>query len=383
MLAVVCCHLVWPTLTGSFDWVDRVLVNGWIGVDLFFVLSGFLITGILIDARGAPRYFRTFYARRALRIFPIYYLFLVAVYIWVPFWSWLTFHGESGPYVQAASHQSWYWTYTVNILQARSSISDWWYTGHLWSLSVEEQFYLVWPAVVLVVPRRRLPVLCLAAMALAVMLRFWWAATHQRMLGAYVLTPLRVDSLAVGALVASLARTGDGTALLRRWYRRVGLVALAVALPVQVWFGSNLQDRWVVLVGYAANAVVFAALIVWVLDDARPRRRLEFPGLRRIGRISYGGYLYHLPLIGACAALRLRLVSFAGNGTGAVLVAHALWIGSVIALTILVASISYRWIETPFLDAKDRLWLEPPLPSAAGADGRRFSASGPHAPSPQ
>ncbi len=374
MLAVVSCHLVFPSAALQFDWLDRVLVNGWVGVDLFFVLSGFLITGILIEARQRPRYFRDFYARRALRIFPIYYLFLVGLFIWIPFGGWVIGRAAPWQYGQVAAHQSWYWTYTVNILQARSAFTDWFSTGHLWSLSVEEQYYLVWPAIILFVPSRRLPTACVAAFVTAIALRWWWVATHDHLLGAYVLTPLRMDSLAAGAFVATLARTTRGTAVLRRWYRPIGLLALAIALPVQGWLGADLQNRWVVLVGYSANAVAFAAGIVWLLDDSRVRRPFETNGLRRIGRISYGGYLYHLPLIGLCAGLRSRLVVFGAHGLPELMLAHMAWITGMVSLTIVVASLSYRWIETPFLALKDRFSGGGPAALAESASGLALGA---------
>ena len=359
LLAVVCCHLIWPAEL-QLDAIDRVLVNGWIGVDLFFVLSGFLITGILIDARGseaASRYFRNFYARRALRIFPIYYLFLVTLCVWIPFAAWYFARGMGVELVWVNANQAWYWTYTVNVLHARTEGFSW--TGHLWSLSVEEQFYLVWPAVVLFVSRRRLPVVCAAAFVFALVCRAWWVATHARLYGAYVLTPMRMDSLAAGGFVAALARTSQGSALLRRWAGKVGLTTLAVALPIQVWFGADSQNPLVVLVGYSANAIVFAALIAWILIDEWPRRLLDVGWLRGIGRISYGGYLYHLPLIAMCAALRDRVVAFGRNGPVAMVAGHAAWVAAMIGATLLVAAVSYRWIEQPFLDMKDRFTRSP------------------------
>ena len=355
LLAVVCCHLIWPAVNGRLDAIDRVLVNGWIGVDLFFVLSGFLITGILIDARDTGArggYFRNFYARRALRIFPIYYLFLALLCVWIPFGSWYFVHGMGPELVWVNSNQAWYWTYTVNVLQARAE--GWSWTGHLWSLSVEEQFYLVWPAVVLLVSRRRLPVVCIAAFVAAIACRAWWVESHARLLGAYILTPMRMDSLAAGACVATLARTPSGSAWLRRWSQRIGLAALVVALPIQVWFGADSQQPLVVLIGYSASAIVFAALIVWIFLDERPRRYFDVAWLRGIGRISYGAYLYHLPLIALCAGLRSRLVTFGSANAAGIVVGHALWVAAMIGLTLVVAATSYRWIEQPFLDMKGR-----------------------------
>src|SRR5579863_9160491 len=179
--------------------VDAALNAGWLGVDVFFVLSGFLITGILLDARGdeaqpSEGYFLRFYARRALRIFPLYYLFL-AVTIFIarppmPHGTW------------------WYWSYTSNVLIARHGWPEGlWETGHLWSLAVEEQFYLVWPAIIAWTPRRRLPVLCVAIIVGAIAVRI--ALIHQgAALGAYVLTPARADTLAVGAALAIALRSG-------------------------------------------------------------------------------------------------------------------------------------------------------------------------------
>jgi peptidoglycan/LPS O-acetylase OafA/YrhL len=364
MLAVVSCHLIFPSPTSTFDWFDRVTIRGWLGVDLFFVLSGFLITGILVDTRNERGYFRSFYARRSLRIFPIYYLLLVILFVWIPFGSWAFAHGMGGEYVTLRANQSWYWTYLVNVLQVRSTTVDWFWTGHLWSLSVEEQFYLVWPAVVLLVPTRHLAKTCIALFVAAWIARLGWVATHERLLGAYVLTPMRMDSLAAGAFVAVLARTEAGSMALRRWYRWIGLAALAVAVPVLVRHGDDLQNSLVIRFGYAASAIAFACAIVWLLVDARPRHPLEWGPLRAIGRISYGGYLYHLPLIGICVGVRTRLIAFGAGGSWQLAIAHVAWVGGIIALTLIVASVSYRLIERPFLDLKDR--LSAPHESSAG-----------------
>jgi peptidoglycan/LPS O-acetylase OafA/YrhL len=355
MLAVVCCHLIFPGLVANLDVLDRIMIHGWLGVDLFFVLSGFLITGILIDTRDDAGFFRSFYARRALRIFPIYYLLLVVLFVWIPFGSWFYAHGMGWQYSQLRAHQAWYWTYLVNVLQVRSSVTEWFWSGHLWSLSVEEQFYLVWPAVVLVTARKHLAKVCVLAFITAIALRVGWAFTHKVLLGAYVLTPMRMDSLAAGALVAVLARSSDGSAMLLRWYKRVGIGALIVGVPLFAAVGDDVQNLNITLIGYSLSAAVFASAIVWVIVDRRPRRLMEWRPLRAVGRISYGGYLYHLPIIGLCEGLRARLVLFGATGAWQLWAAHAAWIVLIVSLTLLVSVLSYRLIEQPFLALKDRM----------------------------
>lgn len=142
ILLVLCSHLVSLPPGGRSPFVDRlvgmILGLGWVGVDLFFVLSGFLITGILVQSRGGPHYFRNFYARRSLRIFPLYYLFLaIATFI-----SPLLLSPES--ILTLPKEHAWvYWLYLSNFGGKPSEAF-----AHTWSLAVEEQFYLVWPAIV-------------------------------------------------------------------------------------------------------------------------------------------------------------------------------------------------------------------------------------------
>jgi peptidoglycan/LPS O-acetylase OafA/YrhL len=155
--------------------IDRLVFGvreiGWTSVDLFFVLSGFLITGILIDAKArSAHYFRNFYARRFLRIFPLYYLFLAVVL------TLGAFAGTRAPFAEfqeLRAQQVWYWTYLVNVaasvapLDAHIPIVY----SHFWTLAVEEQFYLIWPFAVLALDRRALQVLCVAMIVGALCLR--------------------------------------------------------------------------------------------------------------------------------------------------------------------------------------------------------------------
>ncbi|TAK57976.1 MAG: acyltransferase, partial [Dehalococcoidia bacterium] len=170
VLAVMAYHFaLFAELPTSATWLDSTVATvtntGWVGVDLFFVLSGFLITGILYDAAAAPTgYFRAFYARRALRILPVYFGFLAVL-----LWLLPAVHSmQSADFHELRRNQLWFWGFSANIWMAGR---QWWQanlygTGHLWSLAIEEQFYIVWPAVVLLSRRRGL--MAIAAIAIVV-----------------------------------------------------------------------------------------------------------------------------------------------------------------------------------------------------------------------
>src|SRR5205823_1934832 len=145
----------------ALDRIAVVLVEpGWSGVDLFFVLSGFLITGILCDAKGRDGYFRNFFTRRILRIFPLYYGFLGVVFLLLPRVT------PFGRHLAALLHyQVWYWTYLLNVLislRGWPPVADF---NHFWLLAVEDQFYLVWPFVVYMLGRRALLAACVGIAA--------------------------------------------------------------------------------------------------------------------------------------------------------------------------------------------------------------------------
>jgi peptidoglycan/LPS O-acetylase OafA/YrhL len=145
--------------------VERALVKlanyGIWGVDLFFVLSGFLITGILHDAKSSPHYFRDFYVRRTLRIFPLYYSALALLFGVLPV---LPVAYPAG-LAESARHQAWLWCYVTNVYLARAGAWALPYVSHFWSLAVEEHFYLLWPIVVLTSTRAALLRICVAVSA--------------------------------------------------------------------------------------------------------------------------------------------------------------------------------------------------------------------------
>ena len=214
---------------------------GWIGVDLFFVLSGFLITGILFDLRRNPDYFRIFYGRRIVRIFPLYYAALTVFFLVVPMLLTHLHHQRAFDVETGTAGKLLAWTYLLN-----------WYEGlkgfqiiphplqHFWSLAIEEQFYLVWPFLVLKLARRRLIQVCFGLMALGLTLKAVMYWIHLP-IAAYTWTICRADSLAAGAIVALAAAIPVTGRSSLKWARRLALPAFCAVVLVRV-FSPNCTD---------------------------------------------------------------------------------------------------------------------------------------------
>jgi peptidoglycan/LPS O-acetylase OafA/YrhL len=310
ILMVMLFHQADFVAATPFQRVAAVAIGqGQAGVDLFFVLSGFLITGILVESRGSPRYYRNFYARRFLRIFPLYYAVLFAAFVIIPHWL---------PSLQKAkwSHatgvnQLWYWSYLSNWYIAI------WTAGPThgmvdlsWSLSIEEQFYLAWPWVVASCSRRGLLRVCVALIAAGPIFRLATVAAGAPLTWPTFLTPSKLDALGVGAGLALLAREGRSTSWMRPAALRVLPTALAGAVASAIAFeaGRPWSSASVVL-GPLALAVLFGSMLV-VVTSERPGSAVAraFGGgvLAMLGAYSYALYLFHNPIQ---AAIRDRVVS--------------------------------------------------------------------------
>jgi len=284
-------------------WIDgavmRMANSGWIGVDLFFVLSGFLITRILINAREGAGYFRSFYARRFLRIFPLYYGALFFLIVILP--SLPGFRGNQD-LALLRHHQAEYWSYAFNVtfsLHPFAERGDY-MSFHFWSLAVEEQFYLVWPLVVLVLGRRRLGAFCLLCIAAAPLIRYMLLhglvpETHGPF-AAYLLMPARMDTLALGGLIAVLALNPDMLRRASRWALPVGAASAAI---VAVFYfqegGLWAYNRGVQVFGYSAVALTFAAIVAMIVGGPAGFLQAAFGHrvLRFFGKYSYGLYVVH------------------------------------------------------------------------------------------
>jgi peptidoglycan/LPS O-acetylase OafA/YrhL len=323
-----------------------VVDAGWIGVQLFFVLSGFLITGILLDSRGKPRGLRTFYARRSLRIFPLYYVFLIGRFAVAPIFV-------ASAAVPLAT-QLWYWLYVSNWGDLVGTPL----TGltHFWSLAVEEQFYLLWPALAMRLSLRTFAWVCGALAAVALAARIGMRVADVKDTWMYASTLTRMDGLALGALVAIALRTERGRALYAR-ARAPALIAAGLGLAAVMAYAHGLnRHEWVVQsIGYSMLAVLFALLVAEVATPAPWgwRAGLAHPALRFVGRYSYAMYVVHLPVK---FLIRDHLL---GAWFGELTAAHPLiadlgFTWTIVVVSLGLALLSYAAIERPFLALKDR-----------------------------
>ena len=292
ILAVMVFHFgAFDPAPGIDNLFHKVTSAGWAGVDLFFVLSGFLITGILVDAKGNEHYFRNFYIRRVLRIFPLYYGYLIVLFIVLPLFA----GGHADP--TRAPAAPWYWTYTANWFIARHG--DWAVatgeTGRFWSLSVEEQFYLVWPLVVATFPRRALVRITLGLIAGALLVRCLMLAAHMSSVAVIVSTTARVDALGVGAWLALAVRgEGGAVAVAQRARPFAWLAAGVLAVVIIVCRGPKQEAPLMQTVGYSAVAMSCGALLIAAVaapPSAVLARVFTTPFLRMLGRYSYALYI--------------------------------------------------------------------------------------------
>jgi len=286
-------------LTPSGLFIDRLYYRvagaGWIGVDLFFVLSGFLITGILYDAKESEHYFRNFYARRVLRIFPLYYGALILFLVILP---WL--RPDHSGLSSIARDGVWYWSYLSNVKFAQDGWPQFGAIGHFWSLAVEEQFYLLWPALVLALNWRQLQIACLVCVIAALAVRIALIAQGNNT-AAFVLTPARIDALAVGAYIAVTARGPEGLHRLSRLaLPAAALLSLAVLVVFVLRKGFAGYDPVVSTIGLTILACLFGSVLLLALTLARGTllaRAFDSSFLSFFGRYSYGIYVFHHPIL--------------------------------------------------------------------------------------
>lgn len=340
ILAVVIHHF-WPR-TGPWTNYEKLPHLGWIGVDLFFVISGFLIGGILLDTLHKPDYYVNFYARRSLRIFPLYYLFLIVVFAAVPL-------AEHGPYmhtefIRQSGSPAWYFLYLGNVREAIRGHEPAYFLAPLWSLSIEEQFYLLFPLVVRSLTRRNLMRLMIALIVLAPVFRtvmFFLVPSNERI--QYLATFSRMDVLAWGVLLAILIRNGRRV-LHTRWIGSLTLLGIAANVVAFLLNGLDRTLPFCRIAGYSLVGVTFAGVVLWTVT-ARPGF-LRFGPLRNIGKLCYGIYLLQRPTETAVVKILPRLHVHLSEGSLVLMAVKML-------VTYCVAWLSWNLFEKHVLKLKD------------------------------
>lgn len=341
-----------PETTFQFA-LKQITGIGWIGVDLFFVLSGFLITGVLLKL-PRERFFRAFYLRRTLRIFPIYYLFLALFFLGLPILISL----PRDPWLlNLFDLQAAFWLYLQNMLFAYTGhFPGSSYLDHFWSLAIEEQFYIAWPAVVFALNRRALLLLCPVLIAVALLLRIQLIMDGSTWVTVYVSTLSRMDTLICGALLRLLYESKlPSLKAAKPWLISLAafvLLVLGTLGGVQTDFVRGVGTQ---TVGYLAIAVLFALLIHFTLQSRGGFLQILFERrwLVALGKYSYAIYILHWPILyflyGHSGFYWWARNAF-GNLTGLLLTLTA-GIGATLCLAVL----SWHFFEAPILRLRERL----------------------------
>jgi peptidoglycan/LPS O-acetylase OafA/YrhL len=356
IILVMFYHLVFFQPACRVDHLfHRFTQYGWTGVDLFFILSGFLITGILLDAKGAPNYFRNFYVRRCLRILPLYYAFVLGLIFLYPL-AGAHFRAERDVLV---ANQTWLWTHTVNWLVAKTGdfVSKTTLgTGGFWSLAIEEQYYLIWPAVVLLLSRRALLQTCVGLALFSIVARFVMALMGFSWAAIYSATFARFDPLAIGGVLAIVARS-PGTL---RQMRRYAWVAAGLALAGLAVIDQTQKVRFLPLLVLASQLALLP--ILWgsslvLVQTAAPSSfmgaLIETPLLRTFGKYSYSLYLFHGHLIILPYGMGYQIKDeWVPKVFGSVLPAQLLFIVISFSICLGLSWLSWHCFENQFLKLK-------------------------------
>ena len=306
--------------------LQALFSNGWMGVDLFFVLSGLLITGILVDTKGSESYLRNFYARRCLRIWPLYYSLIVFMFVAVP----LLRPADARVVFERSSPWWAYPLFLQNFLIPTPTMA----TGPLavtWSLAIEEQFYLVWPLVVRCCSDAQLRRIAIAVIGLSPVLRLYLSLHH---VDIYAIVFCRLDGLMAGALLALAVRSPDF--LPSRFIKRAW-ICLLTAAPL-AFLTEAFDARWI---AFSFTAVASASCVYLALFS--PNKWLQTvltnKALVYTGTISYGLYLIHKIPLDVAQALHVDH--------------HPLLLLPISLLAgYAMAALSWNLLEKPFLDLK-------------------------------
>ena len=314
--------------SGILSVLTKVSVFGQTGVTLFFVLSGFLITRILLATKETSGYFKNFYLRRTLRIFPLYYLFLLLSYYVLP----LLFQ-TSGP---AFSQQIFHFTYLQNF----ATTFNWNASGpsHFWSLAVEEHFYLFWPFIVYLFSNKNLTKIILGIILGAMILRAIMVSYEYEV---FYFTFTRFDSLAIGSFLAILEQRN---VFIRQNSNKFLMILVCLLIPtIIMWtYFTGTGNTYIQVFKFSFLSFIYFSIIGFVLcieNNHIINRVLKTHFFSYTGKISYGLYVYHPFAYSICA----MLIDFDNILLNLVMR---------FIMTYLISSLSFHLFESSFLRLK-------------------------------
>jgi peptidoglycan/LPS O-acetylase OafA/YrhL len=329
--------------------IGQAIHLGWSGVSLFFVLSGFLITGILWDGFDREHWWANFYIRRSLRIFPLYYLAIFLALI-ASFTISAGQHDAKSLLIYAFYLQD-IPSLTLHMVSVKHI-----FMGHFWSLAVEEQFYLIWPFVLFAVYRKRpksAQGLCVIVWFLSLSFRIAVVALHLRVEWAMLFLLGRAGELAAGAFLALLIRQPGAQPEQRDPLRAIpwclGGASILLALIIYYTQSTLLEKPWMASAGLSLFSVFYMCIVALCLKKGPLQHFFENSLLRWLGKISYGIYVWHLMLRSLFRGIVAHIAPHASRNTALILVFVVAAVG-----TLLLASLSFYFYESAFLRLKDK-----------------------------
>jgi len=331
---VICAHFFNAKDFAGHPIIVKAATFGNSGVSLFFVLSGFVITRILMASVESNSYFKAFYARRILRIFPLYYFSLLCYY-YLPYLA-ANFNVHIGPQYTLGFEQIYHFTYIQNFAKT----FNWDFSGpsHFWSLAVEEHFYLIWPAVVYFVhsvSMKKFLYVTYAMIIIPIIIRLCMLSNNYN---TDYFTLTRVDQLAMGSLLAIFERRGSLNINHKKFYYTTLIAGITLFIACS-FFSDVYKDTFKHTALGAVYFAIIALVIIFSSHSKNPFKFLNSGVIQYLGTISYGIYIWHLIAI-------VTIVKY--YKTPWVILDFILGI----AVTIVVASISYYVLEKPFLKLK-------------------------------
>jgi len=340
--------IIMVILYHNFHFINNFFFT-WLGVDLFFVLSGYLITTILLKSVNSPHYLKNFYMKRVLRIFPLYYLALVIFLVIFPLF------GDHRPDLQFyVNHQWWFWLYAENwLLSFQFPPPGPNVLNHFWSLAVEEQFYLIWPFVILLIRKPGKLLYCVLSLLLLLLFvrSIIWMKHFPGVNYTTLYTFTRIDGICIGCITALVHQINYD--FLRK---NMSVIVIALAIMNFGFYFINQSGNfpYLAFVGYTTFAAMFGLLVHEAVSGDTRIITLVFsnPVLRFFGLISYGLYVFHWPVYSLTQQYFHNFLTIDVNLSEKMSAIGSSLIATLLA--ILLSVISYYTFELKFLKLKEK-----------------------------